>query len=69
LHSGAGVAEVSYGGFLGSDQGEAGAGHIGVDGFVLDGGDLVGFVPDADGAVIADVLIEVLPGGSALLRL
>jgi hypothetical protein len=62
LHSGAGVAEMSGGGFLGSGQAEAEAGHIDVDGLVLAGGDLVGFVPDADGAVAADVLVEGLPG-------
>jgi hypothetical protein len=63
LHAGAGVAEVSGGGFVGAGDGEAEAGHVGIDGLGLAGGDLVGFVPDADGAIIADALVEGLPGG------
>ena len=63
IHAGAGVAEVSGGGFVGAGDGEAEAGHVGVDGLVLAVGDLVGFVPDAYGAVVADALVEGLPGG------
>ena len=44
-------------------EGEAEAGHVDVDGLVLVGGDLVGFVPDADGAVVADALVEGFPCG------
>jgi hypothetical protein len=54
---------VSGGGFVGTGDGQAEAGHVGVDGFVFSGGDLVGFVPDADGVVVADVLVEGLPCG------
>jgi hypothetical protein len=54
---------VSCGGLVGSGYGEAEAGHVGVDGFVFTGGDLVGFVPDAYGSVSSDVLVEGLPCG------
>jgi hypothetical protein len=63
LHAGAGVAEVSGGGFVGAGEGEAEAGHVRVDGLVLACGDLIGFVPDADGAVVSDTLVEGLPCG------
>ena len=42
-------------------EGEAEARHVDVDGLVLVGGDLVGFVPDADATVVADALVEGLP--------
>jgi hypothetical protein len=54
---------VSDGGFVGAGEGETKAGHVVVDRLILAGGDLVGFVPDADGAVVADALVEGLPGG------
>ncbi len=41
---GACVAQVSGGRFVGTGDGEAEAGHVGVDAFVLAGGDLIGFV-------------------------
>jgi hypothetical protein len=62
-HAGAGVSQVSGGGFVGSGEGEAEAGHVVVDALVLTGGDLVGLVPDAYGSVAADVLVESLPCG------
>jgi len=63
-HAGAGVAQVAGGGFVGTTgQGEAEAGHVGVDALILTGSDLVGFVPDAYGAVSSDVLVEGLPCG------
>jgi len=51
MHAGAGVAKVPCSGFMSSRNGEAEAGHVGVDGLILTVSDLVGFVPDADGAV------------------
>lgn len=48
---------------MGTGDGEAEEGHVGVDAFVLSSGDLVGFVPDSDGAVAADALVEGLPSG------
>jgi hypothetical protein len=63
VHAGAGVVEVSGGGLVGAGEGEAEAGHVGVDGLVVAGGDLEGLVPDADGAVGAYALVEGFPGG------
>ena len=62
-HAGAGVTQVSGSGFVGSGWGESEAGHIGVYALILAGGDLVGFVPDADGSIASDVLIEGFPCG------
>ena len=63
LHAGASIAEVSDGGFVSAGEGEAEAGHVDVDGLVLSGADLIGLVPDADGAIVAYALVEGLPGG------
>ena len=63
LHAGTGFAEVTGSGFVGASDREAEAGHVVVDALRLAVGDLVGFVPDADGAVFADALVEGLPGG------
>jgi hypothetical protein len=65
VHSGFGVAEVSGSGFVSAGDGEAEARHVGVGGLILAVGNLIGFVPDAYGTVVAYVLIEGLPGGEA----
>lgn len=52
---------------MGSGASQTVARHVGVDALGVPGGDLVGLVPDADGAVgIAGALVEGLPGGKVL---
>ena len=47
---------------MGHCGGEAEAGHVAVDRFVVSGGDLVGFMPDTDTAILADRFVKPLPG-------
>jgi hypothetical protein len=69
LHPGAGVVQVPDGLFVGTCAGESEAGHVDVDALRAALGDLVRFVPNADGTVVADALVKGPPcgqvGGSA----
>src|ERR1700736_1076109 len=62
-HSRARIATVTRSGFMSAGRGKAVPGHVDVDGFVVPRRYLIGLVPDADGTVGADALVEGYPGG------